>query len=117
MNSAQRRKQKREHPHSIIIRTAEQEQYFKHDEKVHKAIDLNYKTFAAGPIWAKSVLETYNTPEKVKQRLEELADTVDPESGEKMMVYTATFPAELFRTMQGIKEYMDLKELKIIGSI
>lgn len=38
MNSSQRRKSKREHPHSIVIRTAEQEQYFKHDEKVHKAV-------------------------------------------------------------------------------
>lgn len=38
MNSAQRRKHKREHPHSIIIRTNEQEQYFKHDEKVYKAV-------------------------------------------------------------------------------
>lgn len=38
MNSAQRRKQKREHPHSIVIRTIEQEQYFKHDEKVYNAV-------------------------------------------------------------------------------
>jgi hypothetical protein len=38
MNSLQRRKSKREHPHSVTIRTVEQEQYFKHDEKVHKAV-------------------------------------------------------------------------------
>ena len=38
MNSAQRRKSKREHPHSVIIRTVEQEQYFEHDEKVYKAV-------------------------------------------------------------------------------
>lgn len=38
MNSAQRRKQKREHPHVIIIRTVEQEQYYKHDEKVVNAV-------------------------------------------------------------------------------
>jgi len=37
MNSAQRRKTKREHPHSIILRTVGQEQYFKYDEKVSKA--------------------------------------------------------------------------------
>ena len=37
MNSAQRRKEKRGHPHSIIIRTVEQERYFEHDEKVYKA--------------------------------------------------------------------------------
>lgn len=38
MNSAQRRKSKREHPHGIIIRAGEQEQYFKHDAKVHQAV-------------------------------------------------------------------------------
>jgi hypothetical protein len=38
MNSAQRRKAKREHPHSIIIRTAESTQYYKHDEKVVNAV-------------------------------------------------------------------------------
>ncbi len=38
MNSAQRRKTKREHPHSVIIRTTESEQYYKHDEKVYRAV-------------------------------------------------------------------------------
>jgi hypothetical protein len=38
MNSAQRRKQKREHLHSIIIRTNEQQRYFEHDEKVYNAV-------------------------------------------------------------------------------
>lgn len=40
MNSAQRRKAKREnlrHIHTIIIHTVGQEQYFKHDEKVYNA--------------------------------------------------------------------------------
>ena len=38
MNSAQRRKAKREHPHIITIRTAESQYYYKHDEKVNKAV-------------------------------------------------------------------------------
>lgn len=37
MNSAQRRKTKREHPHSIIIRVSKQEQYYEHDAKVGDA--------------------------------------------------------------------------------
>jgi len=37
MNSSQRRKQKRDQPHSIIIRTHGQEQYYIHDEKVNTA--------------------------------------------------------------------------------
>jgi len=57
------------------------------------------------------------TAEDVKQKLEELAGTVDSESGEKMMTYTATFPAQLFNTMQGIKQYLNAKGLKIIGGI
>lgn len=57
------------------------------------------------------------TPEDVKQKLEELAGTVDSESGEKMMTYTTSFPAQLFNTMQGIKQYLNAKGLKIIGGI
>jgi len=57
------------------------------------------------------------TAEDVKQKLEELAGKVDSESGEKMMTYTATFPAQLFNTMQGIKQYLNAKGLKIIGGI
>jgi hypothetical protein len=57
------------------------------------------------------------TAEDVKQKLEELAGTVDSESGEKMMTYTATFPAQLFNTMQGIKQYLNAKGYKIIGGI
>ena len=38
MNSAQRRKLKREQPHIIIIHAVEQEQYYKHDEKVYWAV-------------------------------------------------------------------------------
>ena len=37
MNSAQRRKSKREHLYSIVIRTAEQEPYYKHDIKIVEA--------------------------------------------------------------------------------
>jgi len=57
------------------------------------------------------------TPADVKQKLEELAGKVDSESGEKMMTYSATFPAQLFTTMQGIREYLNAKGLKIIGGI
>ncbi len=38
MNSSQRRKARREHPHVIVIRTIEQKRYFEHDEKVLNAI-------------------------------------------------------------------------------
>ena len=38
MNSAQRRKQKREYLHSIIIPAVEHARYFEHDEKVFYAI-------------------------------------------------------------------------------
>ena len=38
MNSRQRRKTKREHPHIVTIRTSEQQQYYEHDEKVYKAV-------------------------------------------------------------------------------
>ncbi len=38
MNSAQRRKAKRGHPHIITLRTAEQKRYFEHDQKVELAI-------------------------------------------------------------------------------
>lgn len=37
MNSAQRRKAKREHPHVISIRALSDERYFEHDERVSKA--------------------------------------------------------------------------------
>jgi hypothetical protein len=57
------------------------------------------------------------TAQQVKEELEKLADTVDPESGEKMMKYTTSFPAELFATMQGVKKYLNDKGLKIIGGI
>ncbi len=57
------------------------------------------------------------TPDDVKQKLQELAETIDPESGEKMMTYTSTFAAQLFNTMQGVKQYLNAKGLKIIGSI
>jgi len=38
MNSAQRRKTNREHPHKVTITVAEQQRYYEHDEKVHKAV-------------------------------------------------------------------------------
>jgi hypothetical protein len=38
MNSSQRRKARREHPHIIVIRTEESVQYYKHDEKVVNAV-------------------------------------------------------------------------------
>ena len=57
------------------------------------------------------------TAQQVKEELEKLADTVDPESGEKMMKYTTSFPAELFATMQSVKQYLNDKGLKIIGGI
>jgi len=37
MNSAQRRKQKREHPHIIVIRTNTAPTYYEHDEKIDNA--------------------------------------------------------------------------------
>jgi hypothetical protein len=37
MNSAQRRKQKRGHPHIIIIRTQAVSTYYEHDEKIYNA--------------------------------------------------------------------------------
>ena len=57
------------------------------------------------------------TAQQVKEELEKLANTVDPESGEKMMKYTTSFPAELFATMQSVKQYLNDKGLKIIGGI
>jgi hypothetical protein len=38
MNSAQRRKSKREHPHIITIRASTRERYFEHDERVGNAV-------------------------------------------------------------------------------
>lgn len=38
MNSAQRRKSKREHPHIITIHTKVQATYYEHDEKVYNAV-------------------------------------------------------------------------------
>ena len=38
MNSAQRRKTKREHPHTVRISVSEQQRYFEHDEKVYQAV-------------------------------------------------------------------------------
>ncbi len=57
------------------------------------------------------------TPEQVKQKLEELSGKVDSESGEKMMQYSATFPSALYNTMVEVKQYLNGKGLKIIGSI
>ncbi len=57
------------------------------------------------------------TPEQVKQKLEELSGKVDSESGEKMMQYSATFPSALYNTMTEVKQYLNGKGLKIIGSI
>lgn len=37
MNSAQRRKSKREHPHVISLKALPTERYFEHDERVVKA--------------------------------------------------------------------------------
>ena len=37
MNSSQRRKAKREHPHVITIRTEAVSHYYEHDEKVQRA--------------------------------------------------------------------------------
>lgn len=38
MNSAQRRRANREHPHTVRISATEQERYYEHDEKVDKAV-------------------------------------------------------------------------------
>lgn len=38
MNSAQRRKAKREHPHAITIRAESTQEYYKYDKKVHQAV-------------------------------------------------------------------------------
>jgi len=38
MNSAQRRKAKREHPHSIIVDTKTSSTYYEHDDKVVDAV-------------------------------------------------------------------------------
>jgi hypothetical protein len=38
MNSAQRRRANREHPHTVRISATEQERYYEHDEKVHRAV-------------------------------------------------------------------------------
>ena len=53
----------------------------------------------------------------VKQRLEELSDAKDPETGEKMMAYSATFPTDLLTTLREVKQYLNNKGLKVIGGI
>lgn len=53
----------------------------------------------------------------VKTRLEELSNVVDPDTGEKMMAYSATFPTDLLNTLREVKQYLNNKGLKVIGGI
>jgi len=55
--------------------------------------------------------------EDVKQRLEALSEVKDPETGEKMMTYSATFPTDLLTTLRDVKQYLNDKGLKVIGGI
>lgn len=53
----------------------------------------------------------------VKEKLEALSEVKDPETGEKMMTYSATFPTDLLTTLREVKQYLNDKGFKVIGGI
>lgn len=53
----------------------------------------------------------------VKEKLEALSEVKDPETGEKMMTYSATFPTDLLTTLREVKQYLNDKGYKVIGGI
>jgi hypothetical protein len=53
----------------------------------------------------------------VKERLEALSEVKDPDTGEKMMTYSATFPTDLLTTLREVKQYLNDKGFKVIGGI
>lgn len=57
------------------------------------------------------------TVQDVKARLEELSNEKDPDTGEKMMAYSATFPTDLLNTLREVKQYLNDKGFKVIGGI
>ena len=57
------------------------------------------------------------TVQDVKERLEALSEVKDPDTGEKMMTYSATFPTDLLNTLREVKQYLNDKGFKVIGGI